>query len=273
MTTAMSREYWRLRALGWRAQYAFHAARVNVRFEEAERRGLVRFIRQGDDTMTLEDLAGEGMSERQMLDFAYRVDTEGAWYVGTEFQIGGRWAPADSVGGFVGDDWKDSGYDVDMREAALERLAEATTGRCKGRSPSTGGMRMNTREATAKVNALWDVLYRICESSTERDRLLYRAHQASLEQERGHRRFTAGERRKAGVETCARYFVLKWLCEGHVVRGRERGPKGWLEASQIRDDARLAFALRELLRSERVYPFGTGRNDPLAGIEYTEHFA
>jgi len=33
-----------------------------------------------------------------------------------------RWDHMDSCWGFVGDDWKDSGYDIDFKEAGLRKI-------------------------------------------------------------------------------------------------------------------------------------------------------
>jgi len=55
-----------------------------------------------------------------------RIEREGVWGLVGEVkcQACGAWEIVHAVGGFVGDDWKDSGYDSDTRDAAEKRASE-----------------------------------------------------------------------------------------------------------------------------------------------------
>lgn len=53
-----------------------------------------------------------------------RIEREGHWILVAYFRANDSdpWETCDSVGGFIGDDWKDSGYDVDLMAHALDCL-------------------------------------------------------------------------------------------------------------------------------------------------------
>jgi hypothetical protein len=57
-----------------------------------------------------------------------RIRDEGVFGIKTEwrFSIFDDWEEADSVWGFIGDDWKDSGYDTDMMRSAMREFIDAT---------------------------------------------------------------------------------------------------------------------------------------------------
>lgn len=126
-------EYERLRRLGWTAINAWRTAGANTRFAELEARGLVRVVCEPDECLTIDDLFGEGGTERELKAFEARCERDGVWHYATEYldPIDG-WTHADSCGGFVGDDWQDSGYDADMKEAAIEALNAIDIDLCAG---------------------------------------------------------------------------------------------------------------------------------------------
>ena len=61
------------------------------------------------------------------------VNREGVWGIVGEYFDGERWRHADSCFGFVGDDWKNSGYDTDIMRATVDASEDARVCRCCGR--------------------------------------------------------------------------------------------------------------------------------------------
>jgi hypothetical protein len=94
---------------------------------------------------SLEDLEGDCFNpkanpdtpvsklERDRGEFIAKVDREGVFGVIGEYFDGERWQHADSCFGFVGDDWKNSGYDTDIMRATLNEAKDARVCRCCGR--------------------------------------------------------------------------------------------------------------------------------------------
>src|ERR1700693_6591303 len=94
---------------------------------------------------SLEDLEGDGFNPKANPDisasklqrdrevFIAKVNREGVWGVIGEYFDGEQWRHADSCFGFVGDDWKDSGYDTDIMRATLDESSGARDCRCCGR--------------------------------------------------------------------------------------------------------------------------------------------
>lgn len=113
---AVRREYSRLRAKGWHAGEALRAAKVTARFRNLEHEGLVRLSVHADDTPIgdcFEDARDQELAQEQ-----------GLWGIVSERYCAtcDRWTPVDSVWGFIGEDWRDSAYDTDVMEAAIEAV-------------------------------------------------------------------------------------------------------------------------------------------------------
>lgn len=121
------RDYWRLRKMGWPAKDAIRAARARSTFLELEERGLVelRAVPEEEqydasyvDTWDVSETRRAAVKR----DIMRRVADEGVYTLCAlsraneedEFEC------VDSCGGFVGEDWRDSGYDVDLMIAAIE---------------------------------------------------------------------------------------------------------------------------------------------------------
>lgn len=123
-------EYRRLRGLGFTAQWALHDAVANVRFDELHGRGFVRIRALPDHLHTtdrdIDDLAGTHATPHQLRELRRRVETDGIFGIISEHRCSccKSWIVADSVWGFIGDDWKDSGYDADLKRAALHQYTE-----------------------------------------------------------------------------------------------------------------------------------------------------
>jgi len=115
-----------------RARQALRDAKIVAAFEAEPD---VRFRVECDETARIGDLAGDmfnpkydGLThsrrEREYKAFVSRVQDEGATGIVGEYFDGADWQVADSVWGFIGDDWRDSGYDTDVMSATLQALAE-----------------------------------------------------------------------------------------------------------------------------------------------------
>lgn len=130
LTPGVRREYARLRGLDWTASSAYRAARVHEAFEAAEADGLVRFEAKVDECADLDELVGDEATEEERAQIAERCERDGVWGIVSEYLVAPctacgaqeRWEVADSVWGFVGADYEDSGYDVDVKASALEKI-------------------------------------------------------------------------------------------------------------------------------------------------------
>ena len=153
MNMRTKRNYVRLRRAGWTAENAWRAAKVNEKWEAAggytvdgtdsvlvrsrEDDAMVRAVILPDIDPDLSWLDadngpilvdGKWMSSEQYGDMIRaRAMTDGVHVVITQYWDGETWQDADSCGGFIGEDWNDSGYDTDMMESALDALSEART--------------------------------------------------------------------------------------------------------------------------------------------------
>ena len=97
-------------------------ARVNIAFLDAERSGRVEFHTRPDDCPDLSFLEQDCFSDVRAEQYS-RANDEGTWGIfvtvdGTE---------VDAVYGFIGEDWQDSGYDVDLKRTALSLIEETPT--------------------------------------------------------------------------------------------------------------------------------------------------
>lgn len=129
--SALVREYRKQRQY-YHAELALRAARVELAWREAEARGLVRLQAEpeidcyDDSYIDTWDMS-EGRKERAKKEVADRIDRDGHWILLSQFLTdSGEWETADSVGGFIGEDYKNSGYDVDLKLAALTAAGAET---------------------------------------------------------------------------------------------------------------------------------------------------
>jgi hypothetical protein len=122
-------------------------------FEKLEDKGLVRLNTVPDDSAEMDDLKGdtynreanpdiqESRMAREEKEFEEKVARDGVWGVVGEYRVSEdeEYEHADSCFGFVGDDWKDSGYDTDIMAATIAALKGAVETACPhcGR-PRTG---------------------------------------------------------------------------------------------------------------------------------------
>ena len=151
------RLYRRERARGFSAQWALSNARTRVewaKYEVAEyssgepidpQRGNVRLRAVSDEACSIGDLEGDCFNpkanpdipasrlERDRKEFIAKVNQEGVSGIVGEYFDGEVWQHADSCFGFVGDDWKHSGYDTDIMRATLDAARNARVCRSCGR--------------------------------------------------------------------------------------------------------------------------------------------
>jgi hypothetical protein len=145
------------RARDFRASWALSNARTRMEWDKHEvagyssgesvdpKRGDVRLRVIPDETCSFEDLEGDCFNpkanpdvpashlKRDREEFIAKVNREGVCGIIGEYYDGEVWHQADSCFGFVGDDWKHSGYDTDIMRATLEEAKTARACRRCGR--------------------------------------------------------------------------------------------------------------------------------------------
>lgn len=123
--------YAQLRRKGYPAINAISRARTVTEFES---RDDVRLQIIPDELCSMDDLKGDMFSptvntdiprsrlEREEEEFEQRVKDDGVYGIVGEYKCPccDIWVQADSCWGFVGDDWKESGYDADIMAATMD---------------------------------------------------------------------------------------------------------------------------------------------------------
>jgi hypothetical protein len=149
--------YRRERDRGFPAKWAISNARTRLEWEKHEvaeyssgepidpHRGDVRLRMVPDEMGSLEDLEGDCFNpkanpdipasrlQRDREEFISKVNRDGVWGIIGEYFDGEVWKHSDSCFGFVGDDWKNSGYDTDIMRTTLDEATDARVCRCCGR--------------------------------------------------------------------------------------------------------------------------------------------
>ncbi len=113
-------------------------------FDKLENAGLVRFEARPDDSAELDNLLGdvynpvanpdikpEKLAAEKQTEID-RINREGVCGIVGEYRVSEseQWENADSVWGFVGDDWKNSGYDTDIMASTIAALKGAVDTVC-----------------------------------------------------------------------------------------------------------------------------------------------
>lgn len=127
MEQAIIDEYYRLRSLGFNAHNALKAARSNVEFKKLELMGVVKFEVVPDESLYDDSYVDDwtDMTESQRAakkrEIWAMIENEGVWQIlaQTRCPCCGQWIIVDTVSGFVGDSYTDSGYDSDVRFSAI----------------------------------------------------------------------------------------------------------------------------------------------------------
>lgn len=112
---------------------------IDTRFSELEKLGLVRIRIEPDYICDLEYLLGDGFKpevcpeidpeelEKQKQAEIRQINNEGVWGIVGEYlkpecthcKRKASWEHVDSIWGFIGDSWKNSGYDADIKAATI----------------------------------------------------------------------------------------------------------------------------------------------------------
>ena len=132
MNSWIRAEYDRLRKAGWPASDALRAARTKDAFDDLENEGIVKLEAEIDpeghdpsyvDTWTDRPQAWRDRTKKEISE---RASSEGTWGIVAYARASedAVWEEVYSCWDFVGTDWKDSGYDVDARLAAVEYHAK-----------------------------------------------------------------------------------------------------------------------------------------------------
>lgn len=107
---------------------------INEHWDDLESAGFVKLDVLPDVLSCYEDLAGDcfntkvnndmdaSVLESQEQAFKERIDRDGVWVIVGKYFDSEKWVSVDSCGGFVGDDWKNSGYDNDIMQNTIEAL-------------------------------------------------------------------------------------------------------------------------------------------------------
>lgn len=129
MDPSVLKYYKRYRAKNYPAHSAMYLAKVRAAWDVAESNGLVRVraeveIDCYDDSYIDTWDVSDAKKERYRKEVYDRIDREGYWIYFTEYRLTDDepWEVAESCGGFIGEDWIDSGCDIDMMVAALDAL-------------------------------------------------------------------------------------------------------------------------------------------------------
>ena len=126
------REYLRLRNKGWLCKNALSAAKTRVAFESLKDRELVK-LEVECDFVQYDDSYLDGMYRSKKKEDADRkalwdrIEREGVYGVVGYYRPNteASWESADSVWGFIGYDWQDSGSDTDIMSATMQALEDA----------------------------------------------------------------------------------------------------------------------------------------------------
>ena len=115
--TTQAREYKRLRKQGWHANAALDYARTAEEWDALEY-GEVQLLIEPDNDPVWHDFDSAE---------AKRAEQYGVWGIRGQYRdpATDRWITADSIWGFIGDDWQDSGYDYDVKRVTLDAWARA----------------------------------------------------------------------------------------------------------------------------------------------------
>lgn len=127
------RERWR--SLGGETLDSYAA---DLDYQDGEPR--VRIVYHPDDHWDKDDLAGDcynpsvnpdinpNILKRQQREYFELIDSEGVYGYIAQFWGGDDWIDTDSIWGFVGfDSFKDSGYDIDLMQSAMDALDKHDT--------------------------------------------------------------------------------------------------------------------------------------------------
>jgi len=152
------REYARLRVQGWSAGEALRTARTNVRFSQLEAAGVARLRVEPDsepyDASFIDawDDMSEAERKREKAEILTRANNEGVYGFVCEIRNPYRhelWEQVDACWGFIGDDWRNSGYDTQAKDSAIEALAKLATSAIERRAAQVRALSRDALESLA----------------------------------------------------------------------------------------------------------------------------
>lgn len=125
--------YQHYRDLGYTGIRALRNARIRIRFDALESEDRVRLHTEPEidyyDDSYIDTWAhlSERSKARLKEEIAERIDREGHWILIGQWRKSpdDAWESADNCGGFIGDDYIDSGYDSDIMRATIEAFDDA----------------------------------------------------------------------------------------------------------------------------------------------------
>lgn len=114
---------------GFMAPQAYYFAKVKALWDVYEPLGVIQF-RVVPDELEYDDsyIDTWGFSKRaakyQKEKLWKKIEQEGVWRILTEIRCPYclSWTHVDSIGGFIGEDYNDSGYDWEVKAAAVEAV-------------------------------------------------------------------------------------------------------------------------------------------------------
>lgn len=124
----------------WR--YTIDRRAISMVYNELSRLSAAAIITESDD-LSFDDLFGDAFDachaetlpggwrelEAQRKRAAQRLQDEGQWCFTAKAKVPNEhWVVVDSIGGFVGDDFIGSGYDSDLKEAAISHVLTGVGG-------------------------------------------------------------------------------------------------------------------------------------------------
>jgi hypothetical protein len=118
--------------MGFQAKNALYTARLDRQWSNLEEAGLVRLKITRDNDIDIAFLVGEGCSKAQERREIERINRYGVWGIIGEYRISEHdpWQHGESCWGFIDEDWKDSGYDSDIKYTTIKELVKALKSRC-----------------------------------------------------------------------------------------------------------------------------------------------
>jgi hypothetical protein len=104
---------------------------MQVTWDKLESAGLVRLEIVPDDSPDLSFLDQKEFSRYRQKGYD-RANNDGVWGIVGQYRMDedSDWMNADSVFGFIGDDWKGSGYDTDIERNTIQSWVKGKKSMC-----------------------------------------------------------------------------------------------------------------------------------------------
>lgn len=152
MTTRQA-YYRQQRAIGWPARQALSNAKTHEAWDELDGEIVNEFVSDEPGTVRLKIVAEQEIYDDSFIDTwddslttvgytqmtkeQYRswlhdkIERDGVWGMIGEFWNGQEWEHADSCFGFIGEEWRNSGYDSDIMQAAIDAYNATLTAQAR----------------------------------------------------------------------------------------------------------------------------------------------